>query len=403
MTNNNTSQGFAPLHGYRILDFSSNIAGPWATMILAQLGADVIKVEPPHGDDARAWAMQPDGQGLVHRQVNVGKRGIVLDLKAPEGLEIVGRLIESSHVLLQSMRPGVAERVGIGREAVEKRNPKILYYDLSGFGAGPVGKDMPGYDPLVQAFSGIVAMNGYDGVAPVRCAPSLIDFGTGQWIATGILAALMSSMRGHSVQHMETALIDTAFSVVPYQAIDAKLTGKRPPKAGSGNPVAAPYQCFRAADGELMIAAPSQRLWEKLVQAIDAAHLLDDPRFETVQSRTRHLPELENALNNELGREAVGYWVHRLSEAGIPAAEVSGLERSVSGPIAAERETFLDTSSAPLVRLPWMVDGSPVSWRRPAPKLGEHSSEILRDIGYAESDIETLTAPGGAAATSQSS
>lgn len=399
MTAENTADAFAPLAGYRIVDFSSNIAGPWATMILAQLGADVIKVEPPQGDDARAWAMQADGQGLVHRQVNVGKRGIVVDLKSAEGVEIAGRLCESADVLLQSMRPGVAARVGIGREAMQKRNPKLLYYDLSGFGAGPTGRDMPGYDPLVQAFSGIVAMNGYEDMAPVRCAPSLVDFGTGQWIAMGIMAAILSGKNGRDVGNMETALIDTAFSVVPYQAIDAKLTGNRPQKAGSGNPVAAPYQCFRAADGELLIAAPSQRLWEKLVAALDANHLLSDPRFEDVKARTANLAALETALNTELGRHPVGHWISHLAAAGIPAAEVAGLEQSVNSNIAEERGTFQDTDAGPLVRLPWMVDGEPVAWRRPAPRLGEHTREVLLEIGYTATEVDTLMAAGAAGPT----
>ena len=390
-------EAFAPLAGYRIVDFSSNIAGPWATMILAQLGADVIKVEPPGGDDARAWAMQVDGQGLVHRQVNVGKRGMVIDLKSPQGVEIAERLCDTAHVLLQSMLPGVAERVGIGRKAMRKRNPNLLYYDLSGFGAGPTGSGMPGYDPLVQAFSGIVEMNGYDGMAPVRCAPSLIDFGTGQWIAMGIMAAILSEKRGQHIADLETALIDTALCVVPYQAIEAKMTGKRPRKAGSGNPVVAPYQCFRAEDGELLIAAPSQRLWEKLVGTLDADHLLVDPRFESVQTRTANQTALESALNAELSQQSVDFWITHLTAAGIPAAKVAGLEQAVDSPIADERGTFQELGSVPLVRLPWIVDGKPVPWTRPAPDIGEHTRDILREIGYAEEEVDILIAPGGAA------
>lgn len=208
-------------------------------------------------------------------------------------------------------------------------------------------------------------------------------------------------MRGGHVGHMETALIDTAFSVVPYQAIDAKTTGNRPPKAGSGNPVAAPYQCFGAADGELMIAAPSQRLWEKLVHALDAPYLLSDARFESVGARTRNLKDLEAALNNELGKCSTAHWIAVLTQAGIPAAEVSGLEQSVVGEIAAERATFQEAGGMPLVRLPWMIDGDTVPWKRPAPTLGEHTGEVLREIGYSDARIEELTATGGAAATKQ--
>ena len=189
------ASGFAPLDGVRILDFSTNMAGPYATMILAQLGADVVKVESPAGDDARYWPPEVEEASVVHRHVNAGKRGIVLDLKSAAGREAALTLAAQSDVLLQSMRPGVAERLGIGEEAVRARNREILYYALNAFGAGPVGRDLPGYDPLVQAFSGIMRMNGHDGAPPVRCAPSVIDLGTGQWIAMGVLACMLSKQR----------------------------------------------------------------------------------------------------------------------------------------------------------------------------------------------------------------
>ena len=383
-----------PLVGVRVADFSSNMAGPYGAMILAQLGADVIKVEPPQGDDARAWPPLVDGMSLAHRHVGAGKRGMVIDLKHARGVEVALALIASSQVVLQSMRPGVADRIGIGQAAALAINPELLYYDVSAFGSGPIGRTMPGYDPLVQAHSGIMQMTGHDGAPPTRCAPSLIDLGTGQWVAMGVLAALLARQQGQPVRSMETALIDTAFSVIPYQATAAKLSGERPPRAGSGNPIAAPYQCFHARDAEILIAAPSQRLWEALLRALQAPALGVDHRFANVGARSQHRHALETALNAVLAAHDAHTWIHRLTAAGVPVARVSGLDEAVAGPVAAERGTFCASDGVPLVRLPWLADGLAVAWRRRAPRLGEHTEELLAELGFDSAARADLAASG---------
>ena len=370
-----------PLAGVRIVDFSANMAGPYGAMILAQLGADVIKVEPPSGDDARAWPPFVDGMSLTHRFVGAGKRAIALDLKQPDGVSIARKLIARADVVLQSMRPGVADRLGIGSTEAHEINPQVLYYDLSAFGDGRSGRERPGYDPLVQAFSGIMMMTGHDGGPPTRCAPSLIDLGTGQWIAMGVMVALMARRSGAVVGTIDTALIDTAFSVVPYQASAARISGERPARAGSGNPIAAPYQCFRARDGDLLIAAPSQRLWEAVVAAIDAPELALDPRFATVAERSAHREALAMEINTRLATDDSEGWLARFQRAGVPVSRVHGLEESVASPVAQERSTFIESDGVPLVRLPWLFDGQPVRWRSTAPRLGEHTLEILDELG----------------------
>ena len=392
------SSAFAPLAGVRIADFSTNMAGPYATMILAQLGADVVKVEAPGGDDARAWPPEVDGAGVVHRHMNAGKRGVVLDLGTAAGRAAALAIAARSDVLLQSMRPGVAERIGIGEVAVRSANPDILYYALSAFGAGPVGRDLPGYDPLVQAFSGIMRMNGHDGAPPVRCAPSVIDLGTGQWIAMGVLAATLAKQRGQPVRAMETALIDTAFSLVAYQATTARMTGQRPQRAGSGNPIAAPYEVYPARDGDLMIAAPNQRLWERVAQVLAISDLIADPRFLTVGDRSRNNGALTIAITAALAVADVAVWVERLRAAGVPVTPVAGLEQAVLADATAERRIFADLDGVPHVRLPWIADGKPVPWTRRAPRLGEHTAEVLRESGVDAGVISAMLRDGAAAA-----
>lgn len=392
------SAAFAPLAGVRIVDFSTNMAGPYATMILAQLGADVVKVEAPGGDDARAWLPEVDGASIVHRHMNAGKRGVVLDLGTTAGREAALAIAARADVLLQSMRPGVAERIGIGKDAVRSMNPNILYYALSAFGAGLVGRDLPGYDPLVQAFSGIMRMNGHDGAPPVRCAPSVVDLGTGQWIAMGVLAAMLAKHRGQMVRTIETALVDTAFSLVAYQATIARMTGERPRRAGSGNPIAAPYEVYPARDGDLMIAAPNQRLWERVADVLGISGLANDPRFLTVADRSSNNDELTTAMTAALAGEDVAVWVARLKGAGVPVTPVAGLEEAVVAAATVERSTFADLDGVPHVRLPWVVDDEPIILVRPAPRLGEHTVEILRETGFDQAAIDMMLRDGGAIA-----
>ena len=378
---------FAPLAGVRIVDFSANMAGPYATMILAQLGADVVKIEAPGGDDARAWAPEVEGVSLVHRHMNAGKRGGVLDLGTAAGREAALAIAARSDVLLQSMRPGVAERIGIGEKAVRAVNPDILYYALNAFGAGPVGRDLPGYDPLVQAFTGIMRMNGHDGAPPVRCAPSVVDLGTGQWIAMGVLAAMLAKHRGQPVRNMETALVDTAFSLVPYQATAARMSGQRPNRAGSGNPIAAPYEVYPARDGDLMIAAPNQRLWERVAEVLGISGLVSDARFLTVADRSRNNSELTAEITAALAGGSVADWIDRLKAAGVPVTPVAGLEQAVVAEATTERRTFAELDGVPHVRLPWIADGEPVAWARRAPRLGEPTSEVLQECGLDQAAI----------------
>lgn len=389
---------FAPLTGVRIVDFTTNMAGPYATMILAQLGADVIKVESPAGDDARAWAPEIDGASVVHRHMNAGKRGVVLDLSTVAGREAALALVARSDVLLQSMRPGVADRIGIGEDAVRAVHPDILYYALNAFGAGPIGQELPGYDPLVQAFTGIMLMNGHEGAPPVRCAPSVIDLGTGQWIAMGVLAAMLAKQRGQPVRAMETALVDTAFSLVAYQATAAKISGQRPKRAGSGNPIAAPYEVYPARDGDLMIAAPNQRLWERVAEVLGVTELVSDPRFLTVADRSRNNGALTLTMRAALAHEDVAVWVERLRAAGVPVTPVAGLEQSVQAEATAERQTFAELDGVPHVRLPWIADGEPVPWTRRAPRLGEHTIEVLRQCGFEDDAIAKMIHDGAAIA-----
>ncbi len=388
--------GFLPLDGVRIVDFSTNMAGPCATMILAQLGADVVKIEPPGGDDARQWPPLVADGSIVHCQFNAGKRGIVLDLAQDSARAVAADLARSADVLLQSMRPGVAERIGIGEAAMRAAKPGILYYGLSAFGDGAEGRNLPGYDPLVQAFSGVMRMNGHDGAPLSRCAPSVIDLSTGQWIAMGVLAAMLVRQRGGSVRAMDTALVDAAFSLVPYQATGALMSGQRPKRAGSGNPIASPYQVYTAMDGELMLAAPNQRLWARVTDVLGAPGLRQDPRFLTVADRSANNAALEAAITSLLATAGVGAWVERFRAAGVPVTPVAGLEEAVRTPIAAERATFQELDGTPLVRLPWLVDDRAVPWARPAPHLGEHTEAVLQGLGYDAGKIAGLISTGAA-------
>ncbi|HVM68374.1 MAG TPA: CoA transferase, partial [Gaiellaceae bacterium] len=281
---------FAPLAGLRVLDLTSSLAGPTATAILAALGADVVKVERPGaGDEARAWGPPFwEGGSAMFFAANAGKRSLALDLKAPRGAEVLLRLAGHADVVVSSLRPGAAERLGVGAETLRGRNPRLVHATIGAFGPSGPRAGEPGYDPLMQAAAGIMSVTGEPGRPPVRAGVSLVDIGTGVWAALAIVAAVHEG-RGRT---LDLSLYETALALVPYQLAEV-LAGAPPPgRSGTGFPSIVPYQVFAAADGELMVVAGNDRLFARLCDALDLPDLARDERFATNPLRVQNRDDL---------------------------------------------------------------------------------------------------------------
>src|SRR5947207_2524440 len=278
---------FLPLEGVRVIDVTSSLAGPYCTEILGALGADFVKVEhPEHGDEARAWGPEVwEGSSGMFYAANLNKRSLALDVK--RGREVLLRLVEDADVFLQSLRPGTASRLGFGPEQLRASNPRLVYCDIGAFGrTGPL-RDRPGYDPLLQAFGGIMSVTGEPDRPGVRVGASLVDQGTGMWAALGILAALLAG-DGRTV---DVSLFETAVALLPYQVTAYLSSGDVPSRHGTAFPLIAPYEVFRTRDGELMIAAGNDRLFARLCEALGLPELPTDSRFATNPDRLRHRDE----------------------------------------------------------------------------------------------------------------
>ena len=315
---------FRPLAGIRVLDLTSSLAGPTATEILGALGADVVKIEHPgRGDEARDWGPRFfEGGSVMFFSANAGKRSLALDLKSPAGLEALLRLADGADVAVQSLRPGTAERLGFGPEALRARNPRLVYATIGAFGrSGPLASE-PGYDPLMQAAAGIMSVTGEADGHPVRVGVSLIDIGTGVWAALAIVAALHEG-QGRT---LDLSLYETALSLVPYQLVDVLAGGAPAGRHGTAFPLIVPYQVFETADGELMIVAANDRLFEKACRAVGAPELAVDERFATNPLRIANRERADPAAAGDGSppRPTAGL-LARLREAGVPASPVNDL------------------------------------------------------------------------------
>jgi crotonobetainyl-CoA:carnitine CoA-transferase CaiB-like acyl-CoA transferase len=386
------AMSFLPLQGVRALDLTSSLAGPTATGILAALGADVVKVEHPgRGDEARAWGPRFfEGGSVMFFSANAGKRSLALDLKDPRGREALLRLAERSDVAVQSLRPGTAERLGIGPEDLRARNPKLVYCTIGAFGRrGPLAAE-PGYDPLMQAAAGIMSVTGEPDRPPVRVGVSLIDIGTGVWAALAIVAALHEG-EGRT---LDLSLYETALSLLPYQLSDVLAGAEAPGRHGTAFPLIAPYEVFPTADGELMIVAGNDRLFGSLCSVLGAPELAEDERFRSNPLRVEHRDELVSLLRPRLAERATDDLLERLRAAGVPASPVLDV-----GQVAAHEQTLAtgmlqDLAGRTIVAPPLSADGERVLHRGAPPLLGEHTSEILGEAGYVAAEVERLAEAG---------
>jgi len=392
---------FLPLAGVRVLDLTSSLAGPYCTQLLGALGADVVKVEhPARGDEAREWGPPFwKGEGVMFLAANANKRSLALDIKAPAGRDALRRVAERADVFLQSLRPGRAERYGLGEDALRSRNPRLVYCSLGAFGrVGPLA-EAPGYDPLMQAAAGIISVTGEPGRPGVRVGVSLVDQGTGVWAALAILAALLEREQTGSGRRVDVSLYETAISLLPYQLTGYFASGTVPARHGTAFPSIVPYQVFTTRDGELMIAVGNDRLFASLCKSLGRPELAKDARFVRNADRVANRAQLLPLLAERLAAEDSATWLARLERAGVPAAPVQDVAQ-----VAAWEQTsaleILQRLPHPIVpelvtaASPVSIDGERVRHRSAPPLLGAHSAEVLAEAGLAEHEIAELAQTG---------
>ena len=380
-----------PLDGVRVLDLTQVMAGPFCTLLLADLGADVVKIEPPgSGDLSRSMG----GEGLRMKgadnapflALNRNKRSVVLDLKDAGDLASFHALVESADVVVENFRPGVTQRLCIDYDTLSALNRRIVYASISGFGqTGPYAA-RPGFDLIAQAMSGILSVTGTPGGEPVKCGVPISDLAAGLYGAVGVLAALTARERSGRGQHVETSLFEAALGLSVWESTEYWATGEVPHSLGSAHRLNAPYQVFRTADGFIVLAALTPGQWTGLCEALERKEVAADPRFATNEARMAHLPELVTVIESALSRRSTDAWVERLLEAGVPAAPLQNYAQVFADPHTRARRMVEEVEhpvegTIRTLGFPLKMSATPLRVRRPPPLLGEHTAEILREMG----------------------
>lgn len=378
--------GSPSLRGLTVIELGQSVAGPYAGFLLRQLGARVIKVERSEGDDTRAWGPPWWGpESVMFAAVNAGKESLVLDLRQPGDREVLLRLAGRADVLIQNWRAGSLKRLGLGGDALRERCPRLIYASISAYGSGGPLAGQPGYDPLVQAFSGVMSITGHPGQPPVRVTVSVLDMGSAMWTVIGVLMALRERERTGLGCEIEGSLFETGLAWMPYQLAGVMAGGGQPGKHGTGLDFLVPYQAFAAADGELMIAAGNDRLWQALCSAIERPDLGEDADLATNPLRVAHRERVQSELGRTFKWRPVADWIERLRAAGVPCSPIQDLpqvlahEQTEAVRMIAEID-HPDVPGFRLLGLPLRFDGvRPPAGSRP-PRLGEHTEAIKAEL-----------------------
>ncbi len=395
-----TAERTGPLKGMRVLDLSHVMAGPVCGLMLADMGADVIKVEKLEGGDDTRRMLPPDinGEPAAFMMMNRNKRGIALDLKHPRGKEVLKRLVASADALIENYRHDTMQRLGVGYEALKEINPGLIYCEISGFGRTGPWAEQGGFDLVAQGMSGLMSITGEGpGREPVKVGAPLTDITAGILGAMGVCAAYIHKLKTGEGQRVDTSLFEAGITHTYWQSAIAFATGVSPGPMGSAHPLSAPYQAFPTKDGWINLGASNQRTWLKLVEVLDDPELAADPRFKENAGRMGNLPALVEVLTKHFKKRTTAEWLALLERAGVPAGPVLSIREMHAHPQTIAREMVPEVEhpvagKVPTIGLPVKFSKTPGKVANPAPLFGQHTREVLAELGYSSEEIEKLIA-----------
>ncbi len=389
-----------PLENITVLDFTQIMAGPFCTMLLADMGADIIKIEKPGGDDIRGIGPPfINGESAAFLQINRNKRSIVMDLKHPDSYDVICRMISKADVIVQNFRPGVMEKLNLEYDSVRKLNQSIIYCSISGFGTTGPYKKRPGFDLVTQGMSGIMSLTGEPGGNPTKTGVPITDLNAGFYAAYGILNAYIQRLKTGKGQLVDTSLLEGGLAYTFWESAIFFATGASPKPGGSAHRLTAPYQSFPTIDGHINIGAATQSNWIRLCGAIDRSDLLNEKKFYANTDRMENLVELQSNLNKTFRSKTTAEWLKILEQAGVPCGPVYNMEQAYNDPQVLSRDMLVEIEHpvAGLIKnigIPVKLSDTPGSIRRPAPSLGQHTDEILAQFGYTQQESGSYKAAG---------
>jgi CoA:oxalate CoA-transferase len=386
-----------PLSGVKVLDLTRVLSGPFCTALLGDMGADIIKVEAPEGDSVRGQGAIKDGLSWYFAQFNRNKRSIRLDLRKPEAKAVLARLVAQSDVLVENFRPGVLARMGFDDDRLNALRSSLVTCSINGFGSTGPYKDRPAFDFIAQAMSGFMSVNGTSESPPLRSGLPISDLVAGLYAAFSIAACVYRARATGQGQRAEISLTNGLVSLLSYIATNYFATGITPPRAGNDHPIAAPYGLFPTRDGQIAIAPADDAFFRRLADALDESGLKTDPLYATQSARVANRARINAIVGGKLAANTTAYWVETLNRAGVPCGPVNSVAEVFQDPQILAQDMVLDVDHPGygIVRMlgfPVKLSETPCQLRRPAPGLGEHSNEILAELGYSASECEALQA-----------